>query len=125
MCSTNRRDLLRNTVVMVASDHGEHFGEHGIFGHNRSLYTQETHVPLVISVPGEDFGGPLRIATPVSLRELASTVLDLARVGPGPSLPGMSLSRFWRLFDLTTDPLEARDLAATPLHPPDHAALQP
>jgi arylsulfatase len=46
-----RRQLLRRTVVVVASDHGEAMGEHGVFGHN-GLWHGMLHVPLVVHVPG-------------------------------------------------------------------------
>jgi arylsulfatase A-like enzyme len=94
--SLDKRGLLKNTVVIVASDHGEHQGEHsGVYGHNRTLYTQETRVPLVISVPGED-SLARRVKTPVTLRDIAATVLDLSAMGSNASLPGTSLSRYWR-----------------------------
>ena len=93
--SLDRLGILRNTIVIVSSDHGEGFGEHGIFGHNRSLYVQETQVPLVIRVPGED-AAAVRISVPVSLRELPATVLDLTRIGRDAAFPGHTLSRFWR-----------------------------
>ena len=47
------RGLLKNTLVVITSDHGEELGEHGLFGHGRSLYSQEVHVPLVILAPWE------------------------------------------------------------------------
>src|SRR5262249_40247403 len=39
---------LENTLVIVTADHGEHFGEHGLYGHASSLYNQEVQVPLLI-----------------------------------------------------------------------------
>src|ERR1700722_4985221 len=43
--------LLEDTWVVITSDHGEEFGEHGIFGHGVSLYNQVTHVPLILIPP--------------------------------------------------------------------------
>lgn len=40
-----------NTIIVVTSDHGEEFGEHGNFSHEESLYNELIHVPLIIFVP--------------------------------------------------------------------------
>jgi len=55
-------DLTR-TIVIVAGDHGEAFGEHGHSHHLSSLYDEQIHVPLVVWVPGHPGG---RRATPTS-----------------------------------------------------------
>ena len=49
--------MLSNTWVVITSDHGEHFGEHGQFGHGSSLYNEITHVPLIL-IPPLGSGGP-------------------------------------------------------------------
>ncbi len=41
------RGLLDNTLVVVASDHGESFGAHGRLGHGKDVYEELVHVPLV------------------------------------------------------------------------------
>ncbi|MBC7896710.1 MAG: sulfatase, partial [Cytophagaceae bacterium] len=51
------RGVLDRTLVIVSSDHGEAFGEHGLHGHGNSLYRTEIHVPLVVSLPGRVPGG--------------------------------------------------------------------
>ena len=43
--------LLENTLVIITSDHGEAFGDHGYFGHGFSLYLDVIGVPLVILSP--------------------------------------------------------------------------
>jgi arylsulfatase A-like enzyme len=93
--SLDRRGLLANTVVIVSSDHGEHHGEHrGAYTHAVTLYSQELHVPLVIRLPGRAHAS-LRVAAPVSLRDLAATMLDLAGATRGTPLPGRSLAHYW------------------------------
>ncbi len=87
------RHLLDNTVVIVAADHGEQFGRHGVFEHGNSLYLPVLHVPLVVVWPREVPAGA-RVAPPVSLADLPATVLDLAQIDDGP-FPGRSLARFW------------------------------
>src|SRR5262249_30983432 len=44
--------ILENTLVIITSDHGEEFGEHGLLDHGNSLYLASVHVPLVIHFPG-------------------------------------------------------------------------
>jgi arylsulfatase A-like enzyme len=80
--------VLENTVVVVTSDHGEQFGEHGLYGHANSLYSTALHVPLLIVPPGERAGR--RLAHPVSLRDLAATVSELGGFEDHP-FPGSSL----------------------------------
>jgi arylsulfatase A-like enzyme len=88
-----RRGLLDNTVVIVTSDHGEEFGEHGIMGHAYNLNTTLLHVPLIVVAPNRAPAGA-RVSDPANLRDLPATILDL--VGPGPGgFPGQSLARFW------------------------------
>lgn len=43
--------LLENTIVIVTGDHGEEFMEKGFWGHNSSFVEEQTHTPMVISVP--------------------------------------------------------------------------
>ncbi len=88
-----RRGRLTNTIVVLTSDHGEQFGEHGLVQHGNSLYLPLLHVPLVVWWPGRVPGG-LRIGAPTSLRNLAATILDLAGV-PNHPIPGRSLARLW------------------------------
>lgn len=42
----------KGTIVAVAADHGESFGEHGAITHAKNLYEDQTRVPLVIAIPG-------------------------------------------------------------------------
>jgi len=87
-----RRGLLDRTVLVVTSDHGEHFGEHGLRDHGNSLYRPLLHVPLVIRLPHAKHGGS-RVPQPASLVDLAATICDLA--GFPEVMPGKSLRRFW------------------------------
>lgn len=86
-----QRGLREDTIVIVTSDHGEQLGEHGLTDHGNSLYRPLLHVPLLICLPG---GPGLRVAEPVTLRDLPATVLDLVGVPPE-TLPGASLAPHW------------------------------
>lgn len=89
------RGLLENTLVIVTSDHGEHFLERGFAGHGMSLYRREIHVPLLIFPPS---GAPDRrvVPEPVSLRDLPATIVEMLDLAKGSPFPGSSLSRFFR-----------------------------
>jgi arylsulfatase A-like enzyme/Flp pilus assembly protein TadD len=65
----------RNPVVIVAGDHGESLGEHGEQTHGMLLYEAAVRVPLIIAAPGV---APAQRDDPVSLVDIAPTVLDLA-----------------------------------------------
>jgi arylsulfatase A-like enzyme len=86
----DRRGILDKTIVIVASDHGELWGEHGLTGHAHNLYLPVLQVPLVIRYPARLPAGA-RVASPVSLRDLAATIVDLAALHDVASFPGTSL----------------------------------
>lgn len=95
--------LSANTVVVVTSDHGEEFLEHGKFLHNQ-LHREVARVPLIIRVPGASTG--VRVAQPVGLVDVMPTLLDLVGIeaddvdevegspllGPGPAATEVVLS---------------------------------
>lgn len=83
----------KNTVVIVAADHGEAFGEHGAYQHACDLHREEIHVPLIIFGPGIPSGR--RIVPAVPVRDLFATALDLALGSSVPMHP-MSLARYWQ-----------------------------
>ena len=87
------KGLLDNTLVIITSDHGESFGDHGVFGHGTGLYLDQIAVPLVILSPGAPAGRV--VADPVSLRDLPATVVDQLGLSAGSPFPGHSLAAFW------------------------------
>jgi arylsulfatase A-like enzyme len=88
-----RRQLLAATDVIIASDHGEAFAEHGVLGHAFSVHVEEVGVPLVILSPGTPAGRV--VPRPVSLRDLPATVVDLVGLSEGSPFPGRSLAADW------------------------------
>jgi hypothetical protein len=64
--------VLRQSIVVVTSDHGEEFGEHGVFGHGASLYGAVVRVPLIIVLPD---GSRSRVRVPVQIGGLGPTLL--------------------------------------------------
>jgi arylsulfatase A-like enzyme len=84
-------DATTPTVVVVTSDHGEAFGERGVHFHGKNLHEEQTRVPLVISVVGAP-AMPRVEATPVSLVDVAPTVLDLVGAALPDGMNGRSLA---------------------------------
>lgn len=80
--------LLENTVVMVTSDHGEEFFEHGGLLHGYTLYEEQLHVPLVIRAP--DFE-PRKISSVTRSVDVLPTMLELLGLEPAGGVQGMSL----------------------------------
>jgi arylsulfatase A-like enzyme len=88
------RGVLDDTLIIVASDHGEHLGDHLLFFHGCSLYRQVVGVPLVI-VDRKGVPAGKLVVEPVSLRDVPATVVDLLGLARAALFPGRSLSRFW------------------------------
>lgn len=66
--------VLEDTLVIVTSDHGEAFLEHGQYQHGKSLYQEEIAVPLVVRHPGDD-GPARRVRGPIDQKALMPWLL--------------------------------------------------
>jgi arylsulfatase A-like enzyme len=69
-----QKGFLKRTLLVIASDHGEAFGEHNSKFHATTLYEEQLRVPLMVRIPGLQ---PRVVADPVSLMDLGPTLLDL------------------------------------------------
>ncbi|MEO8620124.1 MAG: sulfatase [bacterium] len=95
LATLEQRGMLRNTLVVVLGDHGEAFGEHGIFTHGNDVYGEAIEVPLVMSLPGRVPAG-VRVPGLASIRDVSATIGDvLGFAGPTWPLPGHSLASRW------------------------------
>jgi len=83
-------DLVENTVLVFASDHGESLGEHQEQSHGFCIYQEGVHVPLIFVTPFEKLHGVSR-ARPVSLVDVMPTILDLAGIQAPSQVQGKSL----------------------------------
>ena len=86
----DRTGLAESTAVIITSDHGEAFGEHGLMGH-QALYDENLLVPLVVIAPGVKAGH--RVEEQVRSVDIAPTILDLAGLSPGDRRDGVSLKK--------------------------------
>jgi arylsulfatase A-like enzyme len=83
--------LYERSAVIVVSDHGDEFWEHGSLGHGHSVYQELVHIPLIIRVPGLFPRGKV-VHADVEVMDLYATLLDLAGIKPGPGVQGTSLT---------------------------------
>ena len=84
-----QKDLWEDTIVVVLSDHGEEFKEHGKSQHCKQLYVESVHVPLLMRIPGVE---PGRIKHPVGPIDVFPTLLDATGLEHDrESLQGVSL----------------------------------
>jgi arylsulfatase A-like enzyme len=104
------RGMLENTIVVVTSDHGEAFGEHGLNNHGHALYMPLVHVPLVIHAPARLAAGT-RVPAAIALRDLAATLLDLAGIGPVAGIAGSSFAAPGRLAVASEDAVDPARVA--------------
>lgn len=150
-----QRGLLGTSLVVITSDHGEEFLEHGGFQHKKIFHYPNLHVPLIVHAPGR---APRTVEEPVELIDLVPTVLDLLGLPQHPGTMGRSLAPVvdggptdalvghlafaesslpgngWRsvvsrqhqlLYDVSTDERRLFDLGADPTEQHDVAGEQP
>lgn len=90
------RGMWEETVVLVVTDHGEGFLEHGYLKHSRGLYSDLIRVPFMLRIPG--FMGPLRVKAHVQTLDILPTVLDVLGLERQEMFMGQSV------FDLVDQP---------------------
>lgn len=134
-----REGVYDDALIVLLSDHGEAFGEHGLFEHSRLLYDELLQVPLMFKLPQGNHAGE-RVAGMARGIDVLPTILEIANLPLPPSVEGESLmgslstgrvddrvavflvgddyavrTGRWKLyrdqlFDLQHDPLETSDL---------------
>ena len=142
----SRLGLAEDTLLVLYSDHGEEFGEHGSWIHSHSLYDELVRVPLIWHQPGVV---PARVASQVRLMDVAPSLLTAVGVpvpsvfagesflplltgGPAPHRPAVSEMQRrksvtvwpWKLIG-DGDVFELYDLSRDPLEQTDRAAGEP
>ncbi|HEX5042994.1 MAG TPA: sulfatase [Candidatus Polarisedimenticolaceae bacterium] len=93
-----REGILDDAVLVVLSDHGEDLWDHDLTrspGHGHALYEELVHVPLAVRAPGRVRAGAT-LAIPVSLLDVAPTVLELCGLPADPAHRGRSLAEALR-----------------------------
>ena len=78
------------TLIILTSDHGEEFGEHGNFRHGATIYQEQLRVPLIMKFPPLIPAGK-SIETAVRSIDITPTILDILRISFPNKLEGRSL----------------------------------
>lgn len=81
--------LLDRSIVVVFSDHGDEFMEHGALDHGTTLYEEQTHVVMMVRFPG--YTRRQDVKEPVRLIDLFPTVFDALGVQAPAGVDGQSL----------------------------------
>lgn len=81
--------IAQNALIIVTSDHGEEFLEHGLWGHGHSLYQELLHVPLIISGPGIPSGAVN--ATPAAQYDILPIIAGYTGISAPDHVEGMDL----------------------------------
>lgn len=81
-------DLERNTVLIITSDHGEEFLEHGLIGHAWNLYQETIHIPLIIKLPYSS--EKQLVDKSINLIDIMPTILDILDIEPPEQTVGTS-----------------------------------
>ena len=97
--AAERAGWLDRAVVVVTSDHGEQFWEHGTWGHGQHLYDHQLRVPLIVSLPERlrrQWGSANTVGRVVSeqvrLVDLYPTLLELTGAPRPQVVAGRSMS---------------------------------
>jgi arylsulfatase A-like enzyme len=76
-----KEDLYEDALIIISSDHGEEFWDHGGFEHGHTLYNELLRVPLLIKLPSS-FRAPVHtiIEENVSMQQILPTILELCQI---------------------------------------------
>jgi arylsulfatase A-like enzyme len=90
------RGLYEDSLIVLTSDHGEEFGEHGSVGwHAHTLFDELLRVPLLVKLPAREHAGG-QVASAVRSIDIAPTVLAVAGLPAPAQFSGRSLLPFLR-----------------------------
>jgi len=82
-------NLLKNSVIIITSDHGDEFGEHGGLSHDGKMYEELVNVPLLIYEPARETADVSDILA--STLDIPPTIIYLFGIEPVDAFKGHSL----------------------------------
>ena len=112
----DRHGVFEHTIVIITSDHGEQFWEHGTWRHGQSLYDHQLRVPLIVSLPPrlrrslKIKRSAAEVDDQVRLIDIVPTILELLDIEPKTPPQGRSLLPLLRGDELPPVPSLAEDL---------------
>ncbi len=111
-----QKGLLDKSLIVFTSDHGEGLGEHSESTHGYFIYQSTVRVPLIIKWPAPAPPFPARIDEPVSLLDVAPTILQFLGVQVPSKFQGRSLLGLTK----QTSSAPARDIYTESLYTRNH-----
>jgi arylsulfatase A-like enzyme len=90
-----------DTAILIVGDHGDEFWEHRYRWHRVRLYEETVRVPMFIKLPGGQSGKT--VDTPVSIADIAPTVLNLFGLDTSTAMGGVSLAPIVKGASLPND----------------------
>jgi arylsulfatase A-like enzyme len=93
--------LYEKSVIIIVSDHGDEFMEHGGIDHGATLYQEQLHVVSMIRFPG--YGRRQNVTAPVRTIDMFPTVFDALGIEGPARVDGVSLLPLLRGEDLKLD----------------------
>jgi len=82
------KELLKNTIFIITSDHGENIGEHDRIDHMMSMYDTTLHIPLIVHMPD---GIGKRVPSLVSMIDVAPSILSACGIADDDFSPEIQL----------------------------------
>lgn len=80
-----------NSIVLITADHGEAFFEHGVQGHNSTLYDEMLHIPFILRLPTGTTTDHVDTSRLVILSDVVPTVLGQVGIKANPEVGGVDL----------------------------------
>lgn len=113
-----------DTILLVTSDHGEGFLEHGEIQHGFAPYAEVAHVPLILRLPPMLQPPVTDIDAPVGLVDIMPTLLELAAIEPPAGLQGRSLVPLLRGRKPRLEPVYSNGAGAVAVRVPRYTLLR-
>ncbi len=111
LSAMRQTDRYENSIIIVTSDHGEAFMEHGYQGHNTTLFDEMLHVPLIVRLPERQRPSRVDPTQLTSLLDVVPTVLGRLNLNPSREVDG------WDLLGVNALSASGRTLVARTSHP--------
>jgi len=93
---------MQNTMIVIMADHGESFGERGVYRHSSQLFNDQTHVPMIVYVPGQS---SRRVGEYVTTIDLGATILQTVGLDVPDEYTGVTLLPLMRGEPFTHPPV--------------------
>jgi len=117
-----QQKLYDNTMIVLVSDHGEEFHEHGGFWHGTTLYDEVLRVPLIIKLPKSELAGS-KVPWQVRSIDIAPTITAALNLKADPSWEGQNLFSEAARLAMTNPQPNSQDCQSLREHPMDRIVI--